>query len=239
MSKQQVAIYNGEGDFVRFMEYGGLPDLAEKAKPTAKDPMNTKGSIRTVLGGEVDEAASQFGDNFDSHVENVGLVQQRVNELNDELSTAGAVHAQRFRLGKRSKRELEGVHPDLLAFATELITRTDYDWGVFDGVRTPREQAKLVARGVSKTSNSYHLYGLAVDLVPYINGKYVWEGADAQACFADIRKHALDIISEQGYDIHNGFLEWGWDEPHWQLTGLRDIYDVRLGGFIDTDIAYA
>ncbi len=37
------------------------------------------------------------------------------------------------------------------------------------------EQERLVARGASKTMESLHLKGHAVDLVPYINGKLRWE----------------------------------------------------------------
>jgi hypothetical protein len=138
-----------------------------------------------------------------------------------------------FRFGKRSRTELIGVHPELELLATELIKRTSYDFGVFDGVRTQREQWKLVQKGVSKTRDSYHLYGLAIDLVPYINGRYAWEGTEAERAFEDIHNHALDIIAEyQLTDIENGFDKWGWDNPHWQLTGHKDSYDIRINGFL-------
>jgi peptidoglycan L-alanyl-D-glutamate endopeptidase CwlK len=138
-----------------------------------------------------------------------------------------------FRFGKRSRTELVGVHPELKLLATELLKRTSYDFGVFDGVRTQREQWKLVQKGVSKSRDSYHLYGLAIDLVPYINGKYTWEGTEAEKAFKNINDHALDIIAEyQLHDIENGFDKWGWDKPHWQMTGHKDSYDVRRGGFL-------
>ncbi len=128
------------------------------------------------------------------------------------------------KLSKRSWRELQGVHP-VLAFAVEeAIKITKQDFMVFDGVRTTKEQEKLVARGVSKTNNSYHLYGLAVDLVAYVNGKPTWEEKYykeiAIAMKQVIKTHKLKGI-DWGYDL------WGWDLAHWQMTGLRKKYDIR------------
>lgn len=133
-----------------------------------------------------------------------------------------------YKLGRRSMTELQGVHP-ILGFAVmEAIKITEQDFMVLDGVRTEAEQRKLVARGVSKTNNSFHLYGLAVDLVAYVKGKPSWEHeyyeAINQAMKSVIKKHDLPI--QWGYD------KWGWDLPHWQITKLdginaRKVYDVR------------
>ena len=128
-----------------------------------------------------------------------------------------------YSLSKRSMKELIGVHP-ILAFAVvRAIEITEQDFMVLDGLRTQAEQDKLVARGVSKTNNSYHLYGLAVDLVAYVDGKPSWDpkyyNAIAVAMKRVIEKYALPI--EWGYDL------WSWDLPHWQITGWRDKYDIR------------
>ena len=86
-----------------------------------------------------------------------------------------------FKLGKRSKRELEGVHPDLVRVVKTAIKLSDIDFTVTDGLRTISEQAELVKRGASKTMRSNHLkqletgYGHAVDLVGLLNGKARWE----------------------------------------------------------------
>ncbi|WP_207062236.1 M15 family metallopeptidase [Motiliproteus sp. SC1-56] len=81
----------------------------------------------------------------------------------------------KYRLGKRSLRELEGVHADLVAVTKRAIELTPQDFSVHDGLRTLAEQQRLVERGASKTLSSRHLSGHAVDLVPYINGKLRWE----------------------------------------------------------------
>jgi peptidoglycan L-alanyl-D-glutamate endopeptidase CwlK len=120
-------------------------------------------------------------------------------------------------------KELVGVHP-ILAFAvTEAIKISKQDFMVLDGIRSQDEQRKLVDRGVSKTMDSYHLYGLAVDLVAYVDGKPSWEEkyypAIAEAMKAVITEYDLPI--DWGYDL------WKWDLPHWQMTGWKDKYDFR------------
>lgn len=80
-----------------------------------------------------------------------------------------------FTLGTRSRAELKGVHPDLVAVVQRAIVLTIQDFAVHDGIRTLDEQRQLVAGGASQTLDSRHITGHAVDLVPYINGKLRWE----------------------------------------------------------------
>lgn len=80
-----------------------------------------------------------------------------------------------FTLGSHSLRELQGVHPDLVAVVKRAIQLTVQDFTVHDGIRTLQEQRRNVATGVSQTLDSRHLTGHAVDLVPYVNGKLRWE----------------------------------------------------------------
>ena len=130
----------------------------------------------------------------------------------------------RYRLGKQSQANLVGVHP-ILAFAVyEAIERVGIDFGVSEGVRSVARQKKLVAKGVSKTMNSYHLYGLAVDLVPYHHGRYHW---DSPSDFQQIATAMGEVIAEYGLPIEWGYEKWGWDMPHWQMTGYRKRYDIR------------
>lgn len=80
-----------------------------------------------------------------------------------------------FKLGTRSQNELKGVHGDLVAVVKRALELTVQDFAVHDGTRTLAEQKKYVASGVSKTLDSRHLTGHAVDLVPYVNGELRWE----------------------------------------------------------------
>jgi hypothetical protein len=52
-----------------------------------------------------------------------------------------------FELGQKSLKELEGVHPDLVAVVKRAIELTVQDFAVHDGLRTIDEQKKLVASG--------------------------------------------------------------------------------------------
>lgn len=80
-----------------------------------------------------------------------------------------------FKLGSKSMNELVGVHPDLVAVTRRAIELSVQDFAVHDGIRTLAEQKRLVAGGASKTLDSRHITGHAVDLVPVINGKLRWE----------------------------------------------------------------
>lgn len=86
----------------------------------------------------------------------------------------------RFRFGAGSLKELAGVKPELVILAKRTLELTTQDFVVFDGLRTEIEQRVLVKRGASKTMFSKHRvqkdgFGHALDLVPYVNGKPVWE----------------------------------------------------------------
>lgn len=108
-----------------------------------------------------------------------------------------------FQLGTKSKAELQGVHPDLVLVTETAITITNVDFSVFDGIRTPAEQQELLKRGSTTTTNSKHLkqsdgYGHAVDLVPVVNGRLVWEWEPiykiAHAVAAAAKKHNVKLI---------------------------------------------
>lgn len=66
-----------------------------------------------------------------------------------------------------STKRLSGVHPDLVAVVKLAFAKlpADLSFRVTEGLRTKDRQAKLVASGASRTMNSRHLTGHAVDLV--------------------------------------------------------------------------
>ncbi|KHK65874.1 M15 family metallopeptidase [Pseudomonas frederiksbergensis] len=80
-----------------------------------------------------------------------------------------------FKLGDVSIFELKNVHEDLVSVVKRALELTVQDFVVHDGIRSVVEQKKLMTAGASKTMDSRHLTGHAVDLVPYINGKLRWE----------------------------------------------------------------
>ena len=80
-----------------------------------------------------------------------------------------------FRLSNRSLAALKGVHPDLVAVVHEAIRVTPVDFMVTEGLRSPQRQAALVKSGASRTLNSRHLTGHAVDVAAWLDGQVRWD----------------------------------------------------------------
>lgn len=81
----------------------------------------------------------------------------------------------KFKLSNRSLSNLEGVREDLVEVVKFAITVTKVDFGVIEGLRTVERQRELVASGASKTMNSKHIKGHAVDLMAYVGSRASWE----------------------------------------------------------------
>jgi peptidoglycan LD-endopeptidase CwlK len=113
-------------------------------------------------------------------------------------------------LGKRSKERLEGVHPDLVAVVERAITISNVDFTVLEGLRSKERQKELFAKGASKTMNSRHITGHAVDLAPW---PISWEKEE----FIPIVKAMRQAAEELGIDVVHGH-DWGWDSPHHELS---------------------
>ena len=78
-------------------------------------------------------------------------------------------------LSRRSRDRLVGVHPDLVRVVEAAIARTPVDFMVTEGLRTPERQAALVRAGASRTLNSRHLTGHAVDVCALVDGRVRWD----------------------------------------------------------------
>lgn len=119
-----------------------------------------------------------------------------------------------FQLSDKSLRRLEGVHPDLVRVVKRAIEITPVDFLVVEGLRTKERQAYLLDAGKSRTMNSYHLTGHAVDIAPIVDGKVSWEWKFFHP-MADAMKQAAKELGVE--------LTWGgsWktfpDGPHFQI----------------------
>jgi peptidoglycan L-alanyl-D-glutamate endopeptidase CwlK len=118
----------------------------------------------------------------------------------------------------RDLQRLEGVHPDLRAVVEEAGRR--YRLMVIEGVRTPARQKELLARGATKTLDSRHLTGHAVDLAPLLtDGRASWHWPH----YHEMAPVVLAVAAEMGVP-----LVWGghWprfpDGPHFELD--REAY---------------
>lgn len=83
----------------------------------------------------------------------------------------------KFNFSERSLNNLKGVHPDLVKVITRALEISDTDFVVIEGLRTKERQAILVKQGASKTMNSRHITGHAIDIVPFVpeRGGIVWD----------------------------------------------------------------
>ncbi len=126
-----------------------------------------------------------------------------------------------MKLSKRSLARLAGVHPDLVKVVERAIEITANDFTVTCGVRTEKEQAENVKKGVSKTMKSKHLpqpdgYSHAVDLAPLVDGKPSWNWGRP---YDDVSSAMKRAAAELGVAI-----QWGgdWkrfkDGPHYELV---------------------
>lgn len=122
-------------------------------------------------------------------------------------------------LGTVSKNNLKGVHPDLVKVVEKAITLTEIDFRVTEGLRSKTRQIELVNKGASKTLNSRHITGHAVDVVALIGGSVRWDWP----LYDKIAKAFKQAAKELNIPI-----VWGgdWknfkDGPHFELD--RNVY---------------
>lgn len=122
------------------------------------------------------------------------------------------------RLSQRSRDRLVGVHPALIAVVEKAILITPVDFMVTEGLRTRERQAALVKAGASRTLNSRHLTGHAVDICALVEGKVRWDWP-LYPRIAEAFKTAAGRLGTP--------LVWGgdWprlrDGPHFELDSRR------------------
>lgn len=124
-----------------------------------------------------------------------------------------------FKLSKRSIERMQGVHPDLVKVVKLALELSEVDFGVTEGLRTVAKQREYFDKGASKTMNSRHLTGHAIDLVAYIGAEVRWDWPLYHK-IADAMKQAAKLCAIP--------IVWGgdWasfpDGPHFELD--RKVY---------------
>lgn len=141
-----------------------------------------------------------------------------------------------FKLSKKSYNNLIGVDSRLISCVEGAIKLTSVDFYVNEGLRTLARQRQLVAKGASKTMNSYHITGHAVDLVALIDGRISWE----EELYYPIAEAMITAAEELGTQ-----LTWGaaWNIPNitqWNGTARDAVkfytterYNLHKKPFLD------
>ena len=125
-----------------------------------------------------------------------------------------------------SYRKLLGVRPELVAVATLGLDRSPIDFRVTEGLRTLARQRQLVKDGASKTLNSRHLTGHAIDVVALVNGVALWDWPYYEQLASAFKSAAEDL---------GVAIVWGgdWenfrDGPHFELN--RKVYPDPVQGY--------
>jgi peptidoglycan L-alanyl-D-glutamate endopeptidase CwlK len=101
-----------------------------------------------------------------------------------------------FILSQKSLRRLEGVNPALVQVVRRAIQITPIDFIVVEGLRTKERQAYLVEKGASKTMNSRHLTGDAVDLAPIVDNKVSWDWKHFYPLAEAVKQAAKELRTE-------------------------------------------
>lgn len=89
-----------------------------------------------------------------------------------------------------STRRMAGVDARLVAVMKAARELSPVPFEITEGLRTKERQRYLVRTGKSKTLNSYHLRGKAVDVVAMPGGKVSWNLADYRRINAAVQKAA-------------------------------------------------
>ena len=119
-----------------------------------------------------------------------------------------------FTLSPRSYKRLEGVHPDLVRVVERAIAITDVDFVVLEGLRTKERQVQLLKAGASRTMNSRHITGHAVDLGAWVGKEVRWDWPLYAKIATAMKQAATELIVP---------IVWGgdWrtfkDGPHFEL----------------------
>jgi peptidoglycan L-alanyl-D-glutamate endopeptidase CwlK len=122
-------------------------------------------------------------------------------------------------LTARDRARLQGVHPDLVRVIDRAVESTAQPFMIVEGLRTRERQAELMKAGATRTLNSRHITGHAVDLAPIVGTEVRWDWP---------LFHKLAPAMKQAAKELGVALVWGgdWrtfkDGPHFELD--RKVY---------------
>lgn len=142
------------------------------------------------------------------------------------MEKASEVRYVTFLLSQRSLDRLAGVHPVLEQIVKGAIAISKTDFTVVEGVRSLAKQREYYNAGKSRTMNSRHLTGHAVDLMPW--GDFDGDG-DKEGSWELANFYPLNDAMQKAAAAIGVRLEWGGtcfgptfiDAPHWQIDSMR------------------
>ncbi len=141
-------------------------------------------------------------------------------------------------------RDLSKVHPVVRAALQQVLADLEQKglpFRIFEGFRTPERQNYLYAPGHTapgpKVTNarawqSMHQYGLAADLVLFVDGKWSWGGqsSDWKAMHEAAEKHGLQFLSFEAPHVELKGADWReYLKGNFPKDGDETWYDAVMG----------
>ena len=132
-----------------------------------------------------------------------------------------------YTYGTSSREKLLTVDSKLRELAIRALAESKYDISIIDGLRTTEQQQELFAKGASEADGvmrlSAHQSGRAIDVLPWVAGKDMWDYSDVEvrAIWAEVHRAFMRTARLMGLPIEMGVTytmkDGSYDYPHIQL----------------------
>jgi len=120
-------------------------------------------------------------------------------------------------LNATSTRRMAGVDPRLVAVMKAAREISPVPFEITEGLRTKERQRYLVRTGKSRTMNSYHLRGKAVDVVAMPGGKVSWNLPDYKTIVEKAFKPAAKTLGLSDRIVYGIYWKSIVDGPHVEI----------------------
>lgn len=121
------------------------------------------------------------------------------------------------KLNATSISRLRGVDANLIALAKKAREISPIPFEVTEGLRTKERQRYLVKTGKSRTMNSYHLRGKAIDFVAMPGGKVSWDLKDYKTIVEKAFKPAAKALGLTNRIVYGVYWKSIVDGPHIEI----------------------
>lgn len=120
-------------------------------------------------------------------------------------------------LSKASERNLRGVDAQLVALVRFAREISPVPFEITEGLRSAERQRYLVRTGKSRTMNSYHLRGKAIDFVAMPKGEVSWDLKHYKAIVEKAFKPAATKLKLESVVTYGIYWKSIVDGPHVQI----------------------
>ena len=121
------------------------------------------------------------------------------------------------KLNATSISRLRGVDANLIALAKKAREISPIPFEITEGLRTKERQRYLVKTGKSRTMNSYHLRGKAIDFVAMPGGKVSWDLKDYKTIVEKAFKPAAKALGLTNRIVYGVYWKSIVDGPHIEI----------------------